>query len=151
MRESACSKSFWKPTSAGQSRKADDPRPEIWRACQTPVTAVGQHGRGCGRPELVGSDQREGRAAPLVRESTPIGEFSVKPIAEGLISRTKDELPLDEPVVAARMYLTHAARGSSRICQVDSSTRLGTDNRGLQIQNECYTETAGPAKFVTFQ
>jgi hypothetical protein len=32
--------------------EADDPRPEIWRACQRPVTAVGQRGRGCGRPKL---------------------------------------------------------------------------------------------------
>ena len=96
-------------------------------------------------------EERLNLAKVLLLQQIPLSESSVKRIAEGLISRTKDELPLDEPVVAARMYLTHAARGSSRICQVDSSTRLGTDNRGLQIQNECYTETAGPAKFVTFQ
>jgi hypothetical protein len=87
-------------------------------------------------------EERLNLAKVLLLQQIPLSESSVKRIAEGLISRTKDELPLDEPVVAARMYLTHAARGSSRICQVDSSTRLGTGNRGPKSKMTAYQSDA---------
>jgi zinc protease len=45
------------------------------------------------------------RAKVLLLQQIPLSESSVGSIAEGLISRTANELPLNEPVLAARMYL----------------------------------------------
>jgi zinc protease len=45
------------------------------------------------------------RAKVLLLQQIPLSEASVGSIAEGLISRAANELPLNEPVVAARMYV----------------------------------------------
>jgi zinc protease len=50
-------------------------------------------------------EERLNLAKVLLLQQIPLSESSVGSIAEGLISRTRDELPLDEPAVAARMYL----------------------------------------------
>ena len=46
--------------------------------------------------------------AMLLRE-IPLSEASVSRIADGLISRTVEDLPLDEPTLAARRYLRLSA------------------------------------------
>jgi zinc protease len=50
-------------------------------------------------------EERLNLAKVELLQQIPLSESSVGSIAEGLISRTRDELPLDEPAVAARMYL----------------------------------------------
>jgi len=45
------------------------------------------------------------QAKVLLLQQIPLSESSVGSIAEGLISRTANELPLNEPVLAARMYV----------------------------------------------
>jgi len=50
-------------------------------------------------------EERLNLAKVLLLQQIPLSESSVGSIAEGLISRTTNELPLDEPVLAARMYV----------------------------------------------
>jgi zinc protease len=45
------------------------------------------------------------QAKVLLLQQIPLSESSVGRIAEGLISRTTNELPLNEPVLAARRYV----------------------------------------------
>jgi zinc protease len=56
----------------------------------------------------VSSQELRQAKAMLLRE-IPLSEASVGRIAEGLISRTIADLPLDEPTVAARRYLRLSA------------------------------------------
>jgi len=51
------------------------------------------------------SEETLNQAKVLLLQQIPLSESSVQSIADGLISRTKDELPLDEPAQAARIYL----------------------------------------------
>jgi zinc protease len=51
------------------------------------------------------SEETLNQAKVLLLQQLPLSESSVQSIAEGLISRTKDELPLNEPAEAARIYL----------------------------------------------
>ncbi len=51
------------------------------------------------------SEETLNQAKVLLLQQIPLSESSVQSIAEGLISRTKDELPLNEPSEAARIYL----------------------------------------------
>jgi zinc protease len=53
----------------------------------------------------VVSEETLNQAKVLLLQQIPLSESSVQRIADGLISRTKDELPLDEPAEAARIYL----------------------------------------------
>jgi zinc protease len=53
----------------------------------------------------VVSEETLNQAKVLLLQQIPLSESSVQSIADGLISRTKDELPLDEPAEAARIYL----------------------------------------------
>jgi zinc protease len=50
-------------------------------------------------------EERLNLAKVELLQQIPLSESSVGSIAEGLISRTTNELPLDEPVLAARMYV----------------------------------------------
>jgi zinc protease len=45
------------------------------------------------------------QAKVLLLQQIPLSEASVRSIAEGLISTATDGLPLDEPSVAANMYV----------------------------------------------
>ena len=45
------------------------------------------------------------QAKLLLLQQIPLSESSVESIADGLLSRTKDELPLNEPAEAARVYV----------------------------------------------
>ena len=45
------------------------------------------------------------QAKVLLLQQIPLSESSVGSIAEGLISRIRNELPLNEPAVAAHMYV----------------------------------------------
>ena len=49
-------------------------------------------------------EERLNLAKVLLLKQIPLSESSVGNIAEGLISRTANELPLNEPVLAARIY-----------------------------------------------
>ena len=51
------------------------------------------------------SEETLNQAKILLLQQIPLSESSVQNIADGLISRTRDELPLNEPAEAARMYL----------------------------------------------
>jgi zinc protease len=51
------------------------------------------------------SEETLNQAKVLLLQQIPLSESSVQSIADGLISRTRDELPLNEPAEAARMYL----------------------------------------------
>src|ERR1700722_683669 len=51
------------------------------------------------------SEETLNQAKVLLLQQIPLSESSVQSIADGLISRTTDELPLNEPDEAARMYL----------------------------------------------
>ena len=51
------------------------------------------------------SEETLNQAKALLLQQIPLSESSVQSIADGLISRTRDELPLNEPAEAARMYL----------------------------------------------
>jgi zinc protease len=53
----------------------------------------------------VVSEETLNQAKVLLLQQIPLSESSVRSIAEGLISRTRDELPLNEPTEAARMYV----------------------------------------------
>ena len=53
----------------------------------------------------VVSEETLNQAKALLLKQIPLSESSVLSIAEGLISLTKDELPLNEPSEAARIYL----------------------------------------------
>ncbi len=50
-------------------------------------------------------EERLNLAKVVLLQQIPLSESSVGSIAEGLISRTTNELPLDEPVLAAHMYV----------------------------------------------
>jgi zinc protease len=50
-------------------------------------------------------EERLNLAKVELLQQIPLSESSVGSIAEGLISRTTNELPVDEPVLAARMYV----------------------------------------------
>ena len=54
--------------------------------------------------KLVSPNELNMAKAILLRE-IPLSESSVSNIAHGLLSRVKDDLPLDEPVLAAHRYL----------------------------------------------
>ena len=51
------------------------------------------------------SEETLNQAKIMLLQQIPLSESSVQNIADGLISRTRDELPLNEPAEAARMYL----------------------------------------------
>jgi zinc protease len=51
------------------------------------------------------SEEMLNQAKVLLLQQIPLSESSVDSIAEGLISRTSNELPLNEPAVAARVYV----------------------------------------------
>lgn len=51
------------------------------------------------------SEETLNQAKILLLQQIPLSESSFQSIAEGLISRTGDDLPLNEPAEAARMYL----------------------------------------------
>src|SRR3984957_2033806 len=51
------------------------------------------------------SEETLDQAKVLLLQQIPLSESSFQSIADGLISRTTDELPLNEPDEAARMYL----------------------------------------------
>jgi zinc protease len=53
----------------------------------------------------VVSEETLNQAKVLLLQQIPLSESSVQSIADGLISRTRDGLPLDEPAEAARIYL----------------------------------------------
>jgi zinc protease len=57
---------------------------------------------------LVSPEELE-RAKTLLVRQIPLSEASIDGIAEGLLSRSTDDLPLDEPVHAARYYLDATA------------------------------------------
>ena len=50
------------------------------------------------------------RAKTLLLRQIPLAESSVEGIAEGLIERSVEGLPLDEPIIAARQYLKITAK-----------------------------------------
>jgi zinc protease len=50
-------------------------------------------------------DETLNQAKVLLLKQIPLSESSVDDIAEGLISSTRDELPLNEPSEAARVYV----------------------------------------------
>jgi zinc protease len=52
------------------------------------------------------SEETLKRVKVLLLQQIPLFESSVRSIAEGLVSRAANGLPLDEPVVAAKMYAT---------------------------------------------
>jgi len=51
------------------------------------------------------SEETLNQAKVLLLQQIPLSESSVQSIADGLISRTRDKLPLNEPAEAARLYL----------------------------------------------
>jgi zinc protease len=53
----------------------------------------------------VVSEETLNQAKVLLLQQIPLSEASVQSIADGLISRTRDKLPLNEPAEAAQMYL----------------------------------------------
>jgi hypothetical protein len=74
------------------------------------------------------SEKTLNQAKVLLLQQMPLSESSVQSIADGSISCTKDELPLNEPTDAAHRKLT-PGQVQSCVCKVDSSTRLGPSNR----------------------
>jgi zinc protease len=51
------------------------------------------------------SEETLNQAKALLLQEIPLSEASVQSIADGLISRTRDKLPLNEPAEAAQVYL----------------------------------------------
>ena len=58
----------------------------------------------------VVSEETLNQAKVLLLQQIPLSESSVQSIAEGLISRARDQLPLNEPAEAARKYLNLTPR-----------------------------------------
>jgi zinc protease len=54
------------------------------------------------------------QAKALLLREIPLSESSVDEIAAGLLLRATEDLPLDEPTVAARRYVTLTARTGAR-------------------------------------
>jgi zinc protease len=50
------------------------------------------------------------QAKVLLLQQIPLSEASFSSIAEGLLARVTNELPLDEPTLAARRYATLTAQ-----------------------------------------